>query len=575
VDDYTAWVTGESAEANRAGIKRIVREAEEWERRSGASFEGEKTCLVHYTRNQQKEDEGPITVKGQAVHPMDEMKVLGVLMDKQLRYKRHIANTAARGMRAAMALRRLKTAPCAARKLFDATVTPVLDYASNVWRYACGTGPQATLERAQRIGAQAITGAFRTVATVVAEAEAGVRTIRERWRDKATRMWTNLQSRPGNEVLLRAGRMTTQRFISPMQRMAAEQGEAPEDRMETIRPYALPPWGERLKVVGKEAREMEKGREGKEGEVWIATSSSARRGRVGIGKAIAWGEEGQTMTVQECLVGSEDEQNPYTAELVAIAQALRVVRVGSRTGKVVIVTRNRAVLLALRHPQQQSGQYSIIQAYQEIDRLKKEGKTVQGRWSNREEQLDIMVKAKEAAGRVAREGGFTPGGILGARATVLGRRLTRNRTQRTLPAGVGQYSKDLDTALPAGHTRNLYDPLDRKEATTLAQLRTGMARLNGYLHRIGAVEEDRCACDTARETVKHFLFRCPRWDHLRAQMMRIGGTRMGCASYYLGGKRRSDPADWKPNYEAVRTTINFAAATGRLETQMETTEEDN
>jgi hypothetical protein len=69
---------------------------------------------------------------------------------------------------------------------------------------------------------------------MVAEAEAGVRTIREWWRDKAMRMWTNLQSRSGNEVLLRAGRMTTQRFISPMQRMVAEQGEAPKDQMEMI-----------------------------------------------------------------------------------------------------------------------------------------------------------------------------------------------------------------------------------------------------------------------------------------------------------------------------------------------------
>jgi hypothetical protein len=57
---------------------------------------------------------------------------------------------------------------------------------------------------------------------VVAEAEAEVRTIREQWRDKAMRMWTNLQSRLGNKVLLRTGRMTTQRFISLMQRMAAE-----------------------------------------------------------------------------------------------------------------------------------------------------------------------------------------------------------------------------------------------------------------------------------------------------------------------------------------------------------------
>jgi hypothetical protein len=33
-----------------------------------------------------------------------------------------------------------------------------------------------------------------------------------------------------------------------------------------------------------------------------------------------------------------------------------------------------------------------------------------------------------------------------------------------------------------------------KEASVLAQLRTGMARLNGYLYRINVAESDQCAC---------------------------------------------------------------------------------
>ena len=51
VDDYTSWVTGESAEANLAGIREVINHTLAWERRSGATFEGEKTALVHFTRN--------------------------------------------------------------------------------------------------------------------------------------------------------------------------------------------------------------------------------------------------------------------------------------------------------------------------------------------------------------------------------------------------------------------------------------------------------------------------------------------------------------------------------------------
>jgi hypothetical protein len=37
VDDYSAWATGPSAEANREGIQAIINKAMDWERRSGAT----------------------------------------------------------------------------------------------------------------------------------------------------------------------------------------------------------------------------------------------------------------------------------------------------------------------------------------------------------------------------------------------------------------------------------------------------------------------------------------------------------------------------------------------------------
>jgi hypothetical protein len=40
---------------------------------------------------------------------------------------------------------------------------------------------------------------------------------------------------------------------------------------------------------------------------------------------------------------------------------------------------------------------------------------------------------------------------------------------------------------------------------------------------------------------------------------------MGNLSFFLGGKSGSDGEGWKPDMAAVRTTIKFAMATGRLE----------
>ena len=68
----------------------------------------------------------------------------------------------------------------------------------------------------------------------------------------------------------------------------------------------------------------------------------------------------------------------------------------------------------------------------------------------------------------------------------------------SLPENVGRHAKRVDAALPGKHTRQLYDRLSWKEASVLAQLRTGMARLNGYLYRINAAETDQCDMRTSK-----------------------------------------------------------------------------
>ena len=92
------------------------------------------------------------------------------------------------------------------------------------------------------------------------------------------------------------------------------------------------------------------------------------------------------------------------------------------------------------------------------------------------------------------------------RSTTLNVARSKRGTSNHLPDKVGAHSKRVDAALPGKHT--IYDRLSWKEASVLAQLRTGMARLNDYLYRLGVVPSDQRACGQARETVEHFLFRC-------------------------------------------------------------------
>src|SRR5260370_37683242 len=107
----------------------------------------------------------------------------------------------------------------------------------------------------------------------------------------------------------------------------------------------------------------------------------------------------------------------------------------------------------------------------------------------------------------------------GMKSTMLNNARAKRGTTRSLPEKVGINSKKVDTALPGKHTKLLYDRLPWTEANILAQLRTGMARLNSYLHRINASPTDICACGQPWETVEHFLCRCPKWTAFRTAML--------------------------------------------------------
>jgi hypothetical protein len=107
-EGFTAWVIGPTAQSNRDSIVAIIKNALDWERRSGATFNIQKTGIIHFTRKTYKTDTQPFMIKGQTIEPQDHVKILGVVMDATLKYKEHIWRVASRGLEAAMELRHLQ-----------------------------------------------------------------------------------------------------------------------------------------------------------------------------------------------------------------------------------------------------------------------------------------------------------------------------------------------------------------------------------------------------------------------------------------------------------------------------------
>ena len=257
-------------------------------------------------------------------------------------------------------------------------------------------------------------------------------------------------------------------------------------------------------------------------------------------------------------------QNPYSGELAVFTHALGLL-LRRNLGRIVLLTRNKAAMLTLRNPQQQSGQEYVCKIYKSIRALQKKGNRIIILWLPISEDNELLGLAKEQARTVTQRDATPQIQLPRMKSTTLNIARSKLGTSGGLPEKVGKHSKKVDIALPGKHTRQLYDRLSWKEASVLAQLRTGMARLNIYLHRIEAAPTDQCECGQARETVEHFLFRCRKWTTHRTEMLQCTNTHRGNISFFLGGKSPSDGQDWTPNLEAVRATIRFAIATGRLD----------
>ncbi|KNB17502.1 hypothetical protein FOXG_15024 [Fusarium oxysporum f. sp. lycopersici 4287] len=354
-----------------------------------------------------------------------------------------------------------------------------------------------------------------------------------------------------------------------------EEGSSPARNRASARgtPFALAPWEERMQATlsGQEGEEDDKIKElAKAGwAVRIATSSSARNDLVGMGGTvripISLARAGKIIETFSVTLGTTEEHNPYTAELAAIARGLKYLP-EMKYRVVVILTSNRSAAQAIGNPRQQSGQGHIREIYDAIEKLKGDMNRVRLIWLPSDSELKIQRIAKMSA-RHATEPYVTPRiGTSKAKTTILSRMRADLRRKRKLPDGVGRHSRKVDSALPGKHTRLLYDQLPWKEASVLAQLRTGLARLNGYLYQIGAAATDECPCGQAKETVEHFLFRCVKWMAQRKEiMLQCVEEKRGNLSFHLGGKAASDGQKWTPNMETVRATIRFAIATGRLE----------
>ena len=148
-----------------------------------------------------------------------------------------------------------------------------------------------------------------------------------------------LKSNPLSQLIT----MMFHRFSSSLQKIVDIHWQTSTDRMKTINPFAISLWEEWISAIidaeNQVTTEITNATQG----IWIATSSFKRNKIVGIGVAVHNTLNivtSQEPTTQSSTVAARAEQNLYTAELTAIATALKALPLHLISRQIIIFSSN-------------------------------------------------------------------------------------------------------------------------------------------------------------------------------------------------------------------------------------------
>ena len=239
---------------------------------------------------------------------------------------------------------------------------------------------------------------------------------------------------------------------SPLYHVADALKHVDLETLEIINPFTLAPYDERVQinVNRQDEPQTEAG-----GLMQIAVSSSARNELVGFGVAIEKQPprnrklKFKTFSVT---LGARAEQNPFSAELAAMAHVLKIV-VGIKDYKITLLTSNKAAAFTLRNPRRQSGQEFVCQMYKLMSRMRRNGNSIKFHWIPTTEDNKLLGLAKQQARTATQEDALPQERVPRMKSTTLNIARSQAVPSNELRENVGRHAKRVDAALPGKHTR--------------------------------------------------------------------------------------------------------------------------
>lgn len=184
IDDVTIWVKGRPKESSKK-LSKILEKCTIWAQSNDTAIDlGDKLGYIHFhpKLTGRMKSESKLKVLGPAdvwIEPQDEVKLLGITLDRKLTFRSHVSNVIKKSKKAMEQILRLVGTTegmtgTAVRTTYVTCVRPVMEYEIEVWGTALNQTNRNELEAIQNKALRAALGSFRSTPIIAIEREAAV-----------------------------------------------------------------------------------------------------------------------------------------------------------------------------------------------------------------------------------------------------------------------------------------------------------------------------------------------------------------------------------------------------------------
>lgn len=462
---------------------------EKWAFKSKMSFAASKTQAVIITKKL-KYDSPKLYLNGIELEYKKELTVLGLTIDSNMNFRKHLENVHTKCTAIYSALSRAARAQWGLnseilKTIYVSVIEPIVLYAANIW------APKVKLKFNRKIMDQItrdfalrISRAHRTVSLTAAVALADVIPLHL----KATeRHELYLVKKGGTHPALSGREVEIRTHPADMPN--------PRNRTNTLLTYGLIETEEDLNKLDSNRPQ-------------IYTDGSKIDGKVG-GAYTIWsnGAELKNKTFR-----LEDAATVFQAELVSIKEAMNTIAKSHHLLNAYILSDSRSALDLLSRSGHDNVLALEIEKYSQI--IKHRSGNVELFWIKAHAGLPGNERADELAKQAAKTKKSAPIYDRVPISYVKG-----HIRQETLKKRLDWY-----TTATTGATTRMFIPdinktyqilKDIRLTNPIAQTLTGHGGFRAYLHRFKIKDDPWCTCDEVQQTIEHLLFDCPRFGLIR------------------------------------------------------------